>query len=150
MDENRRAALTAGVIVHRRDCDQRRGDEPVDADPERPGLPDEAFGQHEPIACGELLELIAAAASAGIAISLYPVMRKVSGGLALGSVAFRTMEAVLYVIGVIALLSMLSVSRQFTAASVADRSGLQAAGAALLAIREQAAVPAVLACSFGA
>ena len=50
------------------------------------------------VAAGALLELVAAGASVGIAISLYPVLKKWGASLALGSVVFRTAEAVMYMI----------------------------------------------------
>jgi len=52
-----------------------------------------------PIMLGALLTFVAAAASAGIAIALYPVLRKYNEGLALGAVGFRLMEAVFYIVG---------------------------------------------------
>jgi hypothetical protein len=51
------------------------------------------------VSAGGLLEFVAAAASAGIAVSLYPVLKQRSGGLALGAVVFRTIEAVMYTVG---------------------------------------------------
>jgi hypothetical protein len=61
-----------------------------------------------------LLELIAAGACAGIAASMYPVLGEWSTGLALGSVVLRTVEAVMYAIAVVSLLSLLTLSAQFT------------------------------------
>lgn len=102
------------------------------------------------VTAGVLLELIAAGASAAIAISLYPVLRNWSSGLALGSVVFRAIEAVMYVMGAVALLTLLALSRQFTVAAAADRSAFQPVAASLLDIRNQVVVPAVLAFSLGA
>jgi hypothetical protein len=102
------------------------------------------------VAAGALLELIAAAACAGIAICLFLVLSKWSTGLAMGSVVFRTIETILYIIGVVSLLSMLTVSQQFITASAVDRSSIQATGDLLLTIRAQVIVPAVLAFSLGA
>src|SRR5215213_6851450 len=50
-----------------------------------------------------VLYLIAAATSAGIAIALYPVLKRAGGGMALGSVVFRTIEAVFYILAVVSL-----------------------------------------------
>jgi hypothetical protein len=99
---------------------------------------------------GALLELIAAGACAGIAISLYRVLNKWSTGLALGSVVFRTIEAVMYAVAAVSLLSLLALSGQFTTAEAADRGSLQAIGASLVGVREQATLVGVLAFSLGA
>src|SRR5215470_9290125 len=63
---------------------------------------------------GALLELIAAGACAGLAIALYPVSSKWHAGLALGSVVFRSIEAVMYAVAAASLLSLLSLGHQFT------------------------------------
>jgi hypothetical protein len=97
-----------------------------------------------------LLNFVAAVASAGIAISLYPVLRRWNVGLALGSVVFRTMEALLYIAGVVSLLSLVDLSRHFTDATPAARLSLQAIGDSLLSLRQEASVAAVLAFSLGA
>jgi hypothetical protein len=102
------------------------------------------------VQAGALLELIAAGACAGIAISLYPVLSKWSPVLALGSVAFRTIEAVMYMCGVVSLLSVVALSEHFSTTAVSDRAPIQATADALLVVRAQAIVPAVLAFSLGA
>lgn len=101
------------------------------------------------VAAGALLELIAAAASAGIAISLYPVLKRWGASLALGSVVFRTAEAAMYMIGVVSLLSLLALSQRFTSAGAADPAAFRTAGDAFLDVREQAALVGVFAFSVG-
>ena len=75
-----------------------------------------------PVAGGALLLLVAAFGSVGIAVALYPVLKERNAGLAIGSVVFRTIEAVMYTVGVASLLSVLTVSQQFTSAGGADRA----------------------------
>src|SRR4029077_6226119 len=75
---------------------------------------------------GGLLELIAAGTSVGIAISLYPVLKRWSGTLALGAVVFRAIEATMYTLGAVSMLSLMTVAQQFTPAAGADRAWLQA------------------------
>lgn len=97
-----------------------------------------------------LLYLIAAFTSAGIAISLYPILKRVNAGLALGSVVFRTLEAAMYLAAVVSLLSLLTVSQQFANAGVADRVSLQTIAGSLRSVRDHATLMAVFAFSLGA
>ena len=99
---------------------------------------------------GVLLWIIAAFASAGIAIAMYPVLKERNVGLALGSVVFRALEAAFYMIGVVSLLSLLTLGQQFTTAGAADRGALQAIGALLVSVRDHAGLVAVFAFCVGA
>jgi hypothetical protein len=102
------------------------------------------------VAAGAFLFLVAAFASAGIAIAMYPVMKGSNSGLALGSVVFRALEAVFYLVGVMGLLSLLTLGQQFTAAGAADRAALQAIGDLMVSVRNHAALVAVFAFCLGA
>ncbi len=102
------------------------------------------------VAAGALVFLIAYFASAGIAVVMYPVLKTWSAGLALGSVIFRTIEAAFYMVGLVCLLSLLTLGRQFTIAGAADRMSLQAIGDLLLSLRQHAILAAVFAFSLGA
>ncbi len=99
---------------------------------------------------GALLVLIMAFACAGIAISLYPVLRKHNEGLALGSVCFRLMEGALDIVGVISLLLLLTLSREFVKGGTPDTSYFQTIGALLLAGREWVSLTMLLAWCIGA
>src|SRR5215469_11900398 len=68
------------------------------------------------ILVGALFALIAALASASIAIALYPVLRHYNEGLMLGSVGFRLIEGVFYIVDIIGLLSLLALSQAFVKA----------------------------------
>jgi hypothetical protein len=102
------------------------------------------------VAAGALLYLIAAFASAGIAVALYPALKQWQAGVALGSVIFRTLEAAMYLVAVVALLSVLSVSQQLPHAGAADRAALQAIGDSLKGARQHATLVAVFGFSLGA
>jgi hypothetical protein len=106
--------------------------------------------QGDRVAAGALLLLVAAFACAGIAISMYPVLRKANVGLAVGSVVFRTMEAVMYVIAVIGLLSVLTLGQQLDSVGAAERVSLTAVGGVLLSLREHASLAGVFAFCLGA
>ncbi len=82
-----------------------------------------------------LIEFVWAATGAGIAIGLYPVIRRRNRALALGSVAGRVVEGVFVLIGTLSLLVLLSVSQESLAAG-SPASTFQATGDALLAVRD--------------
>lgn len=82
---------------------------------------------------GIFLAFIASFSSAGIAISLYPVLRKYNEGLALGAVGFRFIEGIFGLIGVIYLQALLVLSQEFVKAGAIDSSHFQTLGALLLA-----------------
>ncbi len=87
------------------------------------------------IILGALLQFIMAAACAGIAIGLYPVIRKHNEALALGSVGFRIIEAALFMVGDIGLLSLLTLSQEYVTAGAPVASHFQTLGTLLLAGR---------------
>jgi len=89
---------------------------------------------------GALFGLIMGLAVAGIAIWLYPVIRKHNEALALGSVGFRIIEGVLFIVGVIGLLSLVTLSQEYVKAGAPDASYFQSLGTLLLAARDWAGV----------
>jgi hypothetical protein len=102
------------------------------------------------VAASAFFYLIAAFGSAGIAISMYPVLKGSNAILALGSVIFRAMEAVMYMVAVVNLLSLLSLSQIFTNEGVTDRSSLQTIGELFRRSRDFATLTAVFAFCLGA
>jgi hypothetical protein len=102
------------------------------------------------VAVGALLYLIGYLASAGIAVVMYPVLSKQNAGLALGSVVFRTIEAAFYMVGLVCLLSLLTLGRQLTSALAVDRASLQAIGDLLVSVHDHAGLLAVFAFCLGA
>ena len=82
-----------------------------------------------------LIEFVWAATGAGIAIALYPVIRRHNRALALGSVAGRVVEGVFVLIGTLGLLVLLTVSQDSLTAGSAT-SAFQTTGDAMLAVRD--------------
>ena len=92
-------------------------------------------GDANRVDAGLLLQIIAAGASVGIALAMYPVLRTWGRGLSLGSVVFRTIEALLYIVAVVSALSLLGVAQRFLGADAAQRASFQAVGDSLLDVR---------------
>jgi len=97
-----------------------------------------------------LLVLISAFASASIAIWLYPILKKHHKALALGSVGFRLMEGMLIIIGVVALLSLLTLSQEYVRAGASNASLYQVSGTLLQTVKTWAGQLSVLAFITGA
>lgn len=92
-------------------------------------------GNENNVIIGALLVAIMGFACAGIAIWLYPVLRKHNEGMALAAVGFRIMEGLLFIIAAIGLLSLLTLSQEYVKAGAPAASTFQTSGALLLAVR---------------
>jgi hypothetical protein len=80
-----------------------------------------------------LIDFVWAATAAGIAIGLYPVLRKYNRSLALGAVVGRTVEGMLILVGTVSLLALFTLSQ---GAGPGTSPSYQAVGSALLAVRD--------------
>jgi len=82
---------------------------------------------------GVFFEFIMAVAAPGIAISMYPVLKRHNEGMALWSVGFRVIECALFMVGVFGMLSLVTVSQEFVQAGAPAASYFQTLGEILLA-----------------
>ena len=85
---------------------------------------------------GALLEFTMAVLIVGIPIFMYPILKKYNEALALGYVVFRTIEVVIFTVGAISLLTLLTLSQEFVLAGATDASYFQTLATLLLAVRE--------------
>lgn len=108
------------------------------------------FVNENRVILGALFLLIGAFACAGIAISLYPILRRYHEGLALGSVGFRIIEGVLYIVGIIGVLLLLTLSQEFVKAGAPASSYFQTSGVLLRAEYDWANLTGILAFYLGA
>ena len=105
------------------------------------------FAHQDRVIAGSLFLIVAAFAGAGIAIALYPTLRRYGQGLAIGSVSFRVMEAVMYLVSAVAVLLLVTLSQDVAAGSVNDAGTL---GSLLRALHDQASLAGILAFYVGA
>lgn len=82
---------------------------------------------------GMLLELVNHISVVGIAVVIYPVLKRFSERLAIGYVAARSIESVLFAIGTMNLLTLLLVSQDFIAAGSPTAGHFHTWAAVLLA-----------------
>ena len=85
---------------------------------------------------GALFEFTMAVLIAGIPVWMYPILKKHNAALALGHVVARLIEVVIFTVGVISLLTLLTLSQEFVIAGAPDASYFQTLGTSLLAVRE--------------
>ena len=86
------------------------------------------------VTAGAFLDLVNALACIGTAVALFSVVRLEHEGLALGFVTTRMFEAAVIVIGVVSLLSVVTLRNP--AATGAEAESLVAVGAGLVAVRD--------------
>jgi hypothetical protein len=88
------------------------------------------------IKIGSLLVFISALASVGIAICLYPILKKHNPFLALTAVIFRTIESVFYIVSAVGSLSLIVLGQEYLRAGSPNNSYFQTLGNFILSARE--------------
>ena len=149
MDANRRIALTTGILFIIATAASLLGTAMERSLLTGSGYLTQIADHLTRISTGGLFEFIAAGTSVGIAISLYPLLKRSSETLALAAVVFRTIEAVMYTVAAVCMLSLPSVAQRFLGAETADRARFEDLGNALIHVREEATLAGVIAFVFG-
>ena len=98
---------------------------------------------------GALLEFTMAVAVAAIPVWMYPILKKYNESMALWYVVGRLIEGLMFTIGVISLLTLLTLSKEFALAGAPDAAYYQILGTAILAIRSGQSVFAQFGFSLG-
>lgn len=88
------------------------------------------------IVFGALMELILVVSAIGTATIMFPVLRKYNETIALWHVCFRFLEAVILTIGVISILALLSLSRDFVSSGAIDPTTYHSSGIVLKSIHD--------------
>jgi Domain of unknown function (DUF4386) len=151
MNTDRKIAIIAGVLFITATAASLSGNGLTGSILDAPDYLARVSSSGNRVMVGVLLSFLAAAGSAGIAIALYPVLKRYDEGLALRAVGFRLIEAVFYIVGALCLLSLLTVSQQFVSAGDQSASYFQNVAHLLLTTRDSAGfVFAVIAFCLGA
>ncbi|MFJ7826431.1 DUF4386 domain-containing protein [Psychrobacillus sp. NPDC096623] len=90
------------------------------------------------IALGALMELILVVSVIGTATTMFPILKKYNETIAIWHVSFRFLEGVIITIGIISVLSLLTLSQNFVAEGTVDSSSYQVSGTLLIAIHDWA------------
>ncbi len=86
------------------------------------------------IVLGTVFELILACVNIGTGIMLFPYLRKFNVSMGLGYVCFRLLEVVFILVGIVSVLSLLSLSQEFTNATAPNVAYFETIGKTLKAI----------------
>jgi hypothetical protein len=105
-----------------------------------PVLSDPGFilssGSSTGVLWGAVLELIVVLAIVGTGVALFPVLRRQNEGVALGFVTSRLFEGGVITLGIISLLSVVTLQREVGATAGADTGSLVIAGRSLVAAHD--------------
>jgi hypothetical protein len=85
---------------------------------------------------GALFEILTLIAGIGMAVTLYPVLRRQSEGLALGYVTVRVVESCLIAVGIVSLLAVVTLRRDLAGAAGTDNASLILSGRSLVAVHD--------------
>jgi hypothetical protein len=85
---------------------------------------------------GAVMELILVVSAIGTATTMFPLLRQYNETIALWHVCFRFLEAIIITVGVISVLSLLTLSQEFVAAGAPDSSSFHSSGIILKAIHD--------------
>jgi len=94
-----------------------------------------AFENRNQVVMGALLVVIMELACSGIAIWLYPVLKKHNEALALWSVGLRIIEVILWLVSAIGLLALIPLSQEFIKAGTPAASYFQTLGTLIKTVR---------------
>lgn len=105
-----------------------------------PILTDAAYilgtGADTRIELGALLEVLLAVSGIATAVVFYPVLKRQNEAVALGYVAARTVESIIILVGVVAVLSVVILRQDIGGAGAADPATLEIAGRTLVTFHE--------------
>ena len=150
MNTYRKTAISVGVLFIIATVLNMLGNIPLKPILDAPDYLIEISANQNQVIMGGLLVLVSALASASIAIWLYPILKKHHEAFALASVGFRVMEGMLYTVGVVGLLSLLSLSQVYVKAGASNASSFHISGTSLLAVHKWAGELGVIAFAMGA
>jgi hypothetical protein len=85
---------------------------------------------------GALLEVILVVANIGTAVVLYPLIKRQNSIIALGYVTARAMEGAVIAVGILSLLSVVTLRQDFAGAAGADAAALVTVGSGLVALHD--------------
>jgi len=137
MNTNKKTAVVVGMLFLIAMVSSLVGGGMIEPALNNPGGLQNLPAHQTQLVSGVLLELVNAIAVVGIAVLLFPILRKYSEVLALGYVSFRIIEVVMQVISDVIPLSLMTASQEYLANGVPEAASFQTNGAVWIAARAQ-------------
>ena len=88
------------------------------------------------ITVGALLEVGLAISGIGSAVTLFPILKRYNESAALAYVTARVVESAIIIVGIVSVLSVVTLRQDFTGGAGADAAGFVTAGKALVAVHK--------------
>ena len=134
MNSNRKTAIIVGVLFITATGASSLGFVILDPILNAPDILVNASANITRVIIGVLLLLINCAAVVVIPVMLFPILKKHNEVLAVGYLGSRIIESVILIVGLISLLSLLTLSQESVQAAAPDSSYFQTLGTLLLAV----------------
>ncbi|WP_261300463.1 DUF4386 domain-containing protein [Paenibacillus andongensis] len=128
MNSNKKTARIAGVLFLAATAAYILGNGLIESVLNNPDYLIHVYPNRTKVIEGMLLEFINSAAVVGIAITLFPILKKHNETLALGYVSFRVIEAIILIVGAIIPLLLISLSKEYIETGAPDASYFQTIG----------------------
>ena len=93
-------------------------------------------GEDTKVLWGAFAEMVLIFANIGTAVALYPVVKRRFPALSLGFVTARVMESVFIAVGILAVLTLVTMRQDFSGATGAEGTALATVGSALVTLQE--------------
>jgi len=138
MISNRKTAIIVGVLFLTATATAMLGDSLIGSILNAPDYLMNVYPNRTQVIIGVLIAFIDGLAVVGIAVLLFPILKKHNEPIALGYVGIRTAEFPLILVWLISPLLLITLSQEYVKAGDPDASSFQTLGAVLLALRHWA------------
>jgi hypothetical protein len=128
MNSDRKTAIIVGILFIAAMVTSIIGDGLIKSILNAPDYLINVYPHKTQVIIGVLLQLICAAAVVGIAVLLFPILKKHNEPIALSYVGFRIIESAIIFVSAISILLLITLSQEYVKAGVPDASSFQTSG----------------------
>ena len=128
MNSDRKTAIIVGILFIAAMITSIIGDGLIKSILNAPDYLINVYPHKTQVIIGVLLQLICAAAVVGIAVLLFPILKKHNEPIALSYVGFRIIESAIIFVSAISILLLITLSQEYVKAGVPDASSFQTSG----------------------